>query len=66
MLEGGGDDSGKKDSIFGALQAFAEMVRKAFGKHCRSGQIDFQMSPAAGSLQIRNTRGKSTQTGTLH
>jgi hypothetical protein len=25
-----------------ALQAFAEMVRKAFGKHYRSGQIDFK------------------------
>ncbi len=45
-----------KDSIFGALalQAFAEMVRKAFGKHYRSGQIDFQISPAAGSLQSRD------------
>jgi hypothetical protein len=44
-----------KDSIFGALalQAFAEMVRKAFGKHYRTGQIDFEMSPAAGSLQSR-------------
>ena len=35
------------------LQAFAEMVRKAFGKRCRTGQIDFEMSPAAGSLQSR-------------
>jgi hypothetical protein len=44
-----------KDSIFGALalQAFAEMVRKAFGKHYRSGQIDFEMSQSAGSLQSR-------------
>jgi len=44
-----------KDSIFGALalQAFAEMVRKAFGKHYRTGQIDFEMSQADGSLQSR-------------
>ncbi|OHD16868.1 MAG: hypothetical protein A2Y38_00905 [Spirochaetes bacterium GWB1_59_5] len=40
-----------KDLIFGALalQAFAEMVRNAFGMHYRSGQIDFEMSQAAGS-----------------
>jgi len=44
-----------KDSIFGALalQAFAEMVRKSFGKHYRSGQIDFEMSQEAGSLHSR-------------
>jgi hypothetical protein len=44
-----------KGSIFGALalQAFAEMARKAFGKHYRSGQIDFEMSPQAGSLHSR-------------
>jgi hypothetical protein len=44
-----------KDSIFGALalQAFAEMVRKAFGKHYRSGEIDFELSQAAGSLHSR-------------
>ena len=44
-----------KESIFGALalQAFAEMVRKAFGKHYRTGQIDFEMSPKAGSLHSR-------------
>ena len=34
-----------KDSIFGALalQAFAEMIRKAFGKNYRSQEIDFQV-----------------------
>jgi len=44
-----------KDSIFGALalQAFAEMIRKAFGKHYRSGQIDFAVSQEAGSLHSR-------------
>jgi hypothetical protein len=44
-----------KDSIFGALilQAFAEMVRKAFGKHYRTRQIYFEMSQAAGSLKSR-------------
>jgi hypothetical protein len=44
-----------KDSIFGALalQAFAEMIRKAFGKHYRSGQIDFEVSQEAGSLHNR-------------
>jgi len=33
------------DSIFGALalQAFAEMIRKAFGKNYRSQEIDFQV-----------------------
>jgi hypothetical protein len=29
------------------------MVRKAFGKHYRSRQIDFEMSPEAGSLHSR-------------
>jgi len=35
-----------KDSIFGALalQAFAEMIRKAFGKNYRSREIDFDVS----------------------
>jgi hypothetical protein len=44
-----------KDSIFGALalQAFAEMIRKAFGKHYKSGQIDFEVSQEAGSLHSR-------------
>ena len=44
-----------KDSIFGALalQAFAEMIRKAFGKHYRSGEIDFELSQEAGSLHSR-------------
>jgi hypothetical protein len=44
-----------KDSIFGALalQAFAEMVRKAFGKHYRTGQIDFEVSPQAVPLHSR-------------
>ena len=50
-----------KDSIFGALalQAFAEMVRKAFGKHYRTGQIDFEMSQAAGSLHNHRNRKAS-------
>ena len=41
-----------KDSIFGALalQAFSEMIRKAFAKHYKSGQIDFEVSQEAGSL----------------
>ncbi len=44
-----------KDSIFGALalQAFSEMIRKAFGKHYKSGQIDFEVSQEAGSLHSR-------------
>lgn len=44
-----------KDSIFGALalQAFSEMIRKAFGKHYRSGQINFEMSQALGSPHSR-------------
>ena len=35
-----------KDSIFGALalQAFAEMIRKTFGKNYRSSEIDFDLS----------------------
>ncbi len=35
-----------KDSIFGAmaLQAFSEMVRKAFGKNYRSAEIEFHVS----------------------
>ncbi len=38
-----------KDSIFGALalQAFAEMIRKAFGKNYKSSEIDFQVSQQA-------------------
>ncbi len=38
-----------KDSIFGALalQAFTEMVRKAFGKNYKSSEIDFQVSQTA-------------------
>jgi hypothetical protein len=38
-----------KDSIFGALalQAFAEMIRKAFGKNYRSQEIDFEVSQEA-------------------
>ena len=44
-----------KDSIFGALalQAFAEMIRKAFGKHYASGQIDFEVSQVPGSPHSR-------------
>ena len=44
-----------KDSIFGALalQAFAEMIRKAFGKHYKSGQIDFEVSQVPGSPNSR-------------
>ena len=34
------------------------MVRKAFGKHYRTGQIDFEMSQEAGSLQSRALRGR--------
>ncbi len=35
-----------KDAIFGAmaLHAFAEMVKKAFGKNYRTGEITFQVS----------------------
>ena len=29
------------------------MVREAFGKHYRTGQIDFEMSQSAGSLHSR-------------
>ena len=44
-----------KDSIFGALalQAFAEMIRTTFGRHYRSGRIDFEVSQEAGSLHSR-------------
>ena len=44
-----------KDSIFGALalQAFSEMIRKAFGKHYRSGEIDFELSQNPASLRSR-------------
>ena len=44
-----------KDSIFGALalQAFAQMIRKAFGKHYASGQIDFEVSQVPGSPHSR-------------
>jgi len=44
-----------KDSIFGALalEAFAEMVRKSFGKHYRSSEIDFEVSPQAAPLHSR-------------
>ena len=35
-----------KDTIFGAmaLHNFAEMVRKAFGKNYRTGEIEFEVS----------------------
>ena len=38
-----------KDSIFGALalQAFAQMIRKTFGKNYRSSEIDFDLSEHA-------------------
>lgn len=44
-----------KDSIFGALalQAFAEMIRTAFGKHYRSGRIDFELSSVPAPLHSR-------------
>ena len=44
-----------QDSIFGALalQAFSEMIRKAFGKHYRSGEIDFDLSEAPVSFRSR-------------
>jgi len=36
-----------KDTIFGAmaLHNFAEMVRKAFGRNYRTGEIEFDVSP---------------------
>ena len=42
-----------KDSIFGALalQAFAEMIRKAFGKNYRSQEIDFQVGAVPVSFE---------------
>ena len=44
-----------KDSIFGALalQAFSEMIRKAFGKHYRTGEIDFDLSRDPASFRSR-------------
>ena len=44
-----------KDSIFGALalQAFADMVRKAFGKNYRTGEITFQVSQQPVSFHSR-------------
>ena len=44
-----------KDSIFGALalQAFSEMIRKAFGKHYRSSEIDFDLSRDPASFRSR-------------
>ena len=41
------------DSIFGALalQAFAEMIRKAFGKNYRSREIDFQVGEVPVSFE---------------
>ena len=42
-----------KDNIFGALalHAFAEMIRKTYGKNHRSGEIDFVVSSEAMSVQ---------------
>ena len=42
-----------KDSIFGALalQAFAEMIRKAFGKSYRTQEIDFQVGEVPVSFE---------------
>jgi len=42
-----------KDNIFGALalHAFAEMIRKTYGKNYRSGEIDFVLSSESMSLQ---------------
>ncbi len=42
-----------KDNIFGALalHAFAEMIRKTYGKNYRSGEIDFVLSDEAMSLK---------------
>jgi hypothetical protein len=44
-----------KDSIFGALalQAFAEMIRTTFGKHYRTGRIDFELSSVPAPLHSR-------------
>ena len=43
-----------KDNIFGALalQAFSEMVRKAFAKNYRSAEIDFVLSTE--SMRLEN------------
>ena len=42
-----------KDNIFGALalQAFSEMVRKAFAKNYRTGEIDFVLSSEPMTLE---------------
>ena len=42
-----------KDNIFGALalHAFAEMIRKTYGKNYRSGEIDFTVSNEAMNLK---------------
>ena len=44
-----------KDNIFGALalHAFAEMVRKTYGKNYKSGEIDFVLSDQAMSLKSK-------------
>jgi len=44
-----------KDSIFGALalHAFAEMIRKTYGKNYKSGEIDFVVSEEAMSLKSK-------------
>ena len=44
-----------KDNIFGALalHAFAEMIRKTYGKNYKSGEIDFMVSDEAMSFQSK-------------
>ena len=44
-----------KDNIFGALalHAFAEMIRKTYGKNYKSGEIDFMVSDQAMSFQSK-------------
>ncbi len=44
-----------KDNIFGALalHAFAEMIRKTYGKNYKSGEIDFMVSDQAMSLKSK-------------
>ncbi len=44
-----------KDNIFGALalHAFAEMIRKTYGKNYKSGEIDFAVSDHAMSFQSK-------------
>ncbi len=44
-----------KDNIFGALalHAFAEMIRKTYGKNYKSGEIDFAVSDQAMSFQSK-------------